>query len=106
MSGKEKRDTKQVRIPKRTIEMLDYLCKITNKSRQKILSEIVEACYQVGIDFKFANMCFETSVLFDSVTITFTGSKRLIIGHFKPKSEDTKKIDKQLKKEVEKRLGK
>lgn len=105
MSGKVEIDTKQVRIPKKTIEQLDYLCKITNKSRQKILSEIVEAIYQVGIDFKFANMMFETSVLFDSVTITFTGSKRLIIGHFRSNESDAK-VDKKIKRLAEKRLGK
>ncbi|MCJ7425355.1 hypothetical protein MUP01_13985 [Candidatus Bathyarchaeota archaeon] len=97
---KEQKEFTTLSIDLTTSDYLDYLSAITGKPKATVLKMILEQLVSIGASMKKGTILrFESSVLTKSVTITFDGASRLMMGSFEAESDEIgdKKLKEKLK---------
>lgn len=71
-----------ISVKKDTNVRLSLICKLTGKDKATVLSEFIDAMFQLACshDSKAFNIEYEMSILEDSILILWSGSRNLKVG--------------------------
>jgi hypothetical protein len=98
----KKKGFNPLRLHADAVEKLDYICHVTGKTKVAQFDELINPVYQVLVNFKNANLEFETSMLQNTVLITASGRSRVINGSFEiSKDADKAEANMRLKNQLE-----
>ena len=71
-----------ISVKKDTNDRLSLICKLTGKDKATVLSEFIDAMFQLAVshDSKAFNIEYEMSILEDSILILWSGARVLKVG--------------------------
>lgn len=96
---KQQKEFTTLSIDTTTSDYLEYLAKITGKTKVSLIREVFEQLVSIGCSMKKGTILrFSSSVLTKSVTISFDGESRLIMGSFEAETDEIG--DKKLKEKL------